>query len=76
MSNVVVFAKCGRGDKFPIASFNHDHPMLAEMVQKTKMDQLSKWVAAGNDVTRCALSVVHDGVESPSLSESAHGELP
>lgn len=60
MSNVVVFAKCGRGDKHPIASFDHSHPMLHEMVQKTKLDQLSKWSAAGNDLNSCTLSVEHD----------------
>lgn len=60
MSNVIVYAKCGRGDKHPIGSFDHDHPMLHEVVQETKSEQIKKWVAAGNDLRNCALSVEHD----------------
>lgn len=57
MSDVIVYAKCGRGEAHPIASFSKNHPMLDTMIEKTKIDQLGKWLAAGVDLTRCELTV-------------------
>lgn len=57
MSDVIVYAKCGRGDAQPIASFPSNHPMLNDMVSKVKADQIGKWTASGVDLSRCEITV-------------------
>lgn len=55
--NVVVYEQLGRADKHPLASFDHDHALINELVAEQKSAAIARWRAEGRDLSACKIIV-------------------